>query len=310
MGALTNFTIAVWVKQSTVSAWARIFDFGSGTATYMFLAPLPGGSSVPRFAFRLNNGTEQQINGATAVSSGVWHHFAITQNGGVGIMYVDGVAVGTNSSLTLNPASLGSTAQNYIGKSQFADPYLNGLVDEFRIYDDALKPGDVATFITPLSAPANPTGTAGDGVATLKWNSVTRATGYNILRSSTSGGPYALVTSVAVTNYTDTGLLDGTNYYYVVTALNAAGESAYSATVTVRPVSTAPAPINFTINGGQLQLNWASDHTGWRLLVQTNSAGSGLGTNWVALPGSTMTNQMSLPIAPANASVFYRLVYP
>ena len=49
---------------------------------------------------------------------------------------------------------------------------------------------------------------------------------YNVKRSTTSGGPYATVKSgVAATSYTDNKLVTGTTYYYVVTAVNAAGQS-------------------------------------------------------------------------------------
>ena len=231
-------------------------------------------------------------------------------SGSDGILYVDGVAVGTNSSMTLKPASLGSTTQNFIGKSQFSDPYFNGLVDDFRIYGDALTAGEVATFITPLAAPTNLTATAGKSLVALKWNAAARATSYNVLRSLTNGGAYSFVTSVTTTNCTNTGLANGTNYYYVVTAMNSVGQSTNSAQVSARPVSTAPTPLNFTFSGGQLQFNWPTDHVGWKLQVQTNSLNTGLGTNWTTVSGSSVTNQILQNIGPANGSVFYRLTYP
>lgn len=310
VSALTNFTISVWAKQTTSASWTRMFDFGMGTSTYMFLTPLPGGATAPRFAFKLNGGTELQINGTSAVSVGAWHHYAVTLNGSIGILYVDGVAVGTNSSLTLNPASLGSTSLNYIGKSQFSDPYFNGLVDEFRIYNDALKASEVATFVTPLSAPANLIATAGDGLITLKWNSVPRAGGYSLKYSLTNGGSYTIAAGTAVTNCTINGLVNGTTYYWVVSALNAVGESANSAQVSAQPVSTAPTTLALNVNGGQLQFNWAQDHTGWRLQAQTNSLGAGLGTNWVTVLNSSTTNQIVIPIGATNGNVFFRLTYP
>ena len=58
--------------------------------------------------------------------------------------------------------------------------------------------------------------------------------------------------------------------------------------------------------GGNLTLSWPLDHTGWTLQVQTNS----LSTNWVTVTGSSITNQMIIPINPANGSEFFRLVYP
>ncbi len=76
--------------------------------------------------------------------------------------------------------------------------------------------------------------------------------------------------------------------------------------------SVATNPINLTasvIGGSTLQLAWPADHIGWTLESQTNSVSVGLGTNWLPVLGSTLTNQMTMPITPANGSVFYRLKY-
>jgi fibronectin type 3 domain-containing protein len=55
------------------------------------------------------------------------------------------------------------------------------------------------------------------------------ATSYSVKRSTVSGGPYsAIVTGLTGTSYTDSTALNGTTYYYVVTASNSAGESANS----------------------------------------------------------------------------------
>lgn len=65
--------------------------------------------------------------------------------------------------------------------------------------------------------------------------------------------------------------------------------------------------ITVSVSGGNLLLSWPADHTGWTLQVQTNSLSGGLGTNWVDVPGSTLTNAVSIPISTANGAVFYRL---
>jgi hypothetical protein len=50
--------------------------------------------------------------------------------------------------MVLSPFRLGSTSQNWIGRSQFAsDPYFNGLVDEFRIYRGALSAAQIAALM-------------------------------------------------------------------------------------------------------------------------------------------------------------------
>ncbi len=67
---------------------------------------------------------------------------------------------------------------------------------------------------------------------TLSWTaSTSTVVGYNVYRGSTSGGPYTLVTGspVAGTSYTDSTVLAGQTYFYVVTAVDASGnESVYS----------------------------------------------------------------------------------
>jgi hypothetical protein len=56
-----------------------------------------------------------------------------------------------------------------------------------------------------------------------------------VKRSTTSGSGYTTIASPATAAYTDTGLTNGSTYYYVVSALNAAGESANSAQVSASP---------------------------------------------------------------------------
>jgi hypothetical protein len=140
-------TIAAWVNLDAVSTWARIFDFGSGTNTYMFLTPKNGANSRVRFAIKNNGSSEQIIDGTAALPTGGWHHVAVTLNGSTGILYVDGVQVGSNTAMTIKPSDLGATSQNWIGRSQYTtDPYLNGRVDNFRIYSRALSAADIASL--------------------------------------------------------------------------------------------------------------------------------------------------------------------
>jgi len=63
-------------------------------------------------------------------------------------------------------------------------------------------------------------------------------------------------------------------------------------------------------SGGVLNLSWPTDHIGWTLQVQTNSAYVGISTNWVSVAGSSVTNQMVFPIGQTNQAVFFRLKYP
>ena len=146
VSGLSSFSICTWVKLSAAPPqWARIFDFGTGTNTYMFLTPNSGAGT--RFSITTSgNGQEQQIN-APALTTGTWRHVAVTRSGNTGTLYVDGAEVAQNTTMTLSPMSLGTTTQNWLGRSQFpVDPYLSGQIDNFRIYDRALSAAEVQTL--------------------------------------------------------------------------------------------------------------------------------------------------------------------
>jgi hypothetical protein len=134
-----------WVRLNSTTNWSRIFDFGSGTTVNMFLTPQNGSDGRSRYAITTNGGgNEQQINCGSTMSAGVWYQVAVTLNGNTGILYLNGLPVGTNSAMTLRPSSLGSTANNYLGRSQYPDPYLDGQIDEFRIYSVGLSSAEIA----------------------------------------------------------------------------------------------------------------------------------------------------------------------
>jgi len=149
VGAATSVTIATWVKLDSLTTNSRIFDFGTGTTSYLFLTPRSG-SGTPRFAITTGGGAaEQRIDAAAPLTTGVWTHLAVTIAGGVGTLYVNGTVAGTNASMTLTPASLGFTTNNWLGDSQFAaDPALAGSLDEFRIATRALSAAEIQSLAT------------------------------------------------------------------------------------------------------------------------------------------------------------------
>ena len=125
-------------------------------------------------------------------------------------------------------------------------------------------------------------------------------------RSTTNGGPYTTITNAATTACTDAGLVNGTAYYYVVSAVNISGEGVNSAQVAATPSSTAPVNVAMFASGSALNFSWPADHTGWRLQTQTN----GLNGNWFDVAGATATNAVTLPVNFNSGNVFFRLIYP
>ncbi len=142
---LTSFSICAWVNLVTSTQWSRIFDLGTGTTTYMFFTPNSGAGT--RFAITTGGGGQEQQLNATALATGSWQQVAVTLAANTGTLYVNGAQVAQNTSMTLSPQSLGTTTQDWLGRSQYAaDPYLNGQLDNVRIYDRALSAAEVETL--------------------------------------------------------------------------------------------------------------------------------------------------------------------
>ena len=112
----------------------------------------------------------------------------------------------------------------------------------------------------PPAAPTGLTATAGNNTVSLDWNNNSEPdiNGYNVYRSTTSGGGYAKLNGSLLTSsdYNDSNVSNGTTYYYVVTAVDAgSNESGYS-----NEVSAAP---NYPYTGtGAILREWWTDITG------------------------------------------------
>jgi len=137
---LTDSTFAIWADFSnTGGAWQRIFDFGSGQQTNMFLTPRTGTAGALRFAIRVDNSAESQLNSPVTLPSG-WQHVAVVFNStGMSMqLYINGALIDEGPTEFV-PADLGDTTQNWLGKSQWPDALYTGAMDEFRIYNRALS---------------------------------------------------------------------------------------------------------------------------------------------------------------------------
>jgi len=114
----------------------------------MMLTPASGTTGYPYFCITTSgNEGEQGINGTGALAAGSWQHLAVVKSGNTGILYINKQEAGRNTSMTLRPADLGNTLNNYIGRSQWSnDPYLNAGVDKFVVYNRALSAAEVTAL--------------------------------------------------------------------------------------------------------------------------------------------------------------------
>jgi Concanavalin A-like lectin/glucanases superfamily len=148
---LDEVTIATWVKLKSSAPFQRIFDFGVDNGTFMYLVNA-GSDGVVRFRITsapLNK--NQAVEGAAALPLDTWTHVAVTVGDNGVFIYVDGSQIAQQAPAALRPSDLGNTGNNFIGRSPFAtDPYLDGQIDEFRIYERVLSPVEIEELVSDL----------------------------------------------------------------------------------------------------------------------------------------------------------------
>ncbi|WP_114778603.1 LamG-like jellyroll fold domain-containing protein [Botryobacter ruber] len=146
-----EITIATWVYWNGGGAWQRIFDFGNSTAENMFLTP---GSGAGTLRFAIKNGGGEQMLDAPALPTGQWSHVAVTLGAFGGRLYVNGTLVAESNTVTISPLDF-KPVLNYIGRSQYPDPLLNGRIDDFRVYNYALSATEVAQLAAVIASSAH-----------------------------------------------------------------------------------------------------------------------------------------------------------
>jgi hypothetical protein len=330
-----SFTTAVWANGRAI---AQVGNSGLMTKGFFngeeFTIDQGAASQALRFGVRqaASPFTFIGANSTNRLAADANWHFVVgvcdEPNTNVSL-YVDGrlaarVFIAKNSGLITtsagSPIILGARSSTLLGDQQF-----KGYLNDAAIYGYAMSAGQIASqyvgvggTIAPYFVPA-PAANASAGVnKTLTipvtavgtppigfvWTNVT--TGGSVIATGVTNG----LTLNATLNYANVLASWNTNQLELIVT-NAYGTANAFVTLSItNTVNQNPTNIVFSAAGGNLTLSWPQDHTGWRLLSQTNTLSVGINTNWVTVAGSTATNQVVIPINITNGSVFYRLVYP
>jgi sialate O-acetylesterase len=239
---------------------ARVVSVGSGTpkiGVLMRASLDPGAAS----AAVVTNSTQTRCelrtasDGTTSISNsnaGVnattnpWVRIVRTGSTFAGYVSPDGT---TWTSVYFNPPAIPMTDPIYVGLAVSA---CDNAATTTAVFDNVTITG-VTLAVPPAPSGLTVSQTVGAAQATLRWPSATAACAYNVKRAATSGGPYVTVASgLAALSHECTALSAGTTYYYCITAVDSAGESANSNEVIVDltpPVITAPASISVNATG-------------------------------------------------------------
>jgi fibronectin type 3 domain-containing protein len=185
------------------------------------------------------------------------------------------------------------------------------VVSAYNSYGQSANSAEVNATPTappPPSAPSGLQATAGNTQVSLTWTASTGATSYHVKRSTANGGPYTQVSAPTAANFIDTGLTNGTTYYYVVSALNTASESANSAQASATPVApvtppAAPTGLQATAGNAQVNLSWTASAGATSYHVKRSTTTGGPYTQ-VAAPAATGDADTGL----TNGTTYYYVV--
>ena len=156
------------------------------------------------------------------------------------------------------------------------------------------------------AAPAGLTATAGNQQVGLAWTASSGATSYNVYRGTASGGPYAKISSANTTSSTDSTVTNGTTYYYVVTAVNSAGESGYSNEASASPTASAPPTptgLSATARNAQVALMWNASTGATSYNVKRSTTHGGPYTTVSSPTGTSYTDT-----GRTNSTTYYYVV--
>jgi hypothetical protein len=145
----SDLTVATWIRVHASTSFMRVFDFGHDTYAFMYLTT--NKNNAVHFRIAAPSVTDAAaldvVLDGPAMSLDTWTHLALTIGGDGISLYVDGLRAASTASSALRPSDLGSISNRFIGRSEFStDPYLDGDIDEYRIYNRVLDAAEIAAL--------------------------------------------------------------------------------------------------------------------------------------------------------------------
>ncbi|HSY19908.1 MAG TPA: DUF4982 domain-containing protein, partial [Candidatus Acidoferrales bacterium] len=310
-GNVSNFLATMWFKQSVLLAGnigPRMFVLGNSTNTDCGTANSIGmkfqdASDLYFFV----NGNQATAAFGSNLPLNTWIFVAMAYDGTNVSLYegtdLSPAALISKTAIANQIVPLGVVASLDIGNRLNRDRDFAGWIDDFRFYTGIGDAGFVEAVRQSAAGPAGLTAASGNNQVSLTWNALFGATSYNVKRSAASGGPYTLISpsaTVVATNWVDVTAINGTTYYYVVSAATPfipTGETANSPTeAAVTLPLPPPAPV----------ASYNSPMYAGMTLYLTASTVSGTTYNWTGPNGFTSAIQNPVLLkADQNASGTY-----
>ena len=268
-----------------------------------FIGVTPGNGVT--WQYRSSAGGATTYNTTTGLSAPYWVRLVRSGSTFTGYVSLDGVTWTQQGTATFTMAST-----VYVGLALTSHDAANLATATF---DNVLAPGWAAS--TPPPAPATLTATAWDSLVVLGWPASSGASSYNVKRATTTGGAYSIVSNVGTTNFTDSGLSDGANYYYVVSALNTAGESTNSVPAGATPLQLPqPGVAGISLIGGSLVFSGTNGLAGRAYSIWSSTNLAAPPARWTQVGGGSFDANGNFNITnminPSETARYYLLSQP
>ena len=308
-GNVTNFVVTMWMKQLyylPANIGPRMFIIGNSTNTDCGTANSIGMKfqDAADLYFFVNT-VQATASFGSSLPTNTWIFAAMAYDGtnitlyeGTDVTPVTPVSTTAAANLTV---PLGNAASVFLGNRLDRARCFAGWFDDFRFYAGAGDSSFVESIRQSTAGPAGLAGKAGNNQASLTWNALLGATSYNIKRSIISGGPYTQISTtgtVTGTNYIDSTVINGTTYYYVVsaaTSISGAVETANSpGEVSLTPTAPPVVFVSIKPSGSNITITWPKG----ALQSATNIIGPWYDLDEAVSPYS---------ITPTGAQQFYRV---
>ena len=326
------------MAQSGASTVVNTYNLDGGTLT---VPQVLSATTLPTRIFNFNGGTLKAAGSSTAF-------FNLGAGNAYAYVLANGAKIDTGANTdTISQALLDGGSGGGLTKYGTGTLYLDGAntyTGNTMVTNGTLAGvGSIAGSVVVAPAGNIGAGDAGATVGSLTVSGNLTLQGGAILRINKTGGTPVNDQVVVSGNTTYGGTLFVTNITSDATAL-AAGDSfqllstsgsisgAFAITnlpvlpsglgwsnsvngsiTVIATVNTTPTNITTSVSGNVLTLTWPADHTGWRLIVQTNNLAAGISsdpTDWMTVPGSQSVNTTNITMDPALPTEFYQLVYP
>ena len=236
-----DFTIAVWLKLNSASAYQPILDFGDTLQTNnVWVSPYDSTARYPCIEMYDPSQYDptygcscSQYLGTTAVTLNSWFLYVLTLNGTTAKLYLNGTLTNTFTGFSVPKNTIRNT--NYIGSDSFRSPLLLADLDDLRIYNRTLSQAEINILLTMTSSQTTTTTISTSTTSTLTTTSTTTTTTLTITSttSTTSSTTTTDTTDISSTITSSSSSLTTTS-----TSTTSSSTTTTSTTPTTSSIST------------------------------------------------------------------------